>query len=160
MSATLDSQLFRQALGQFATGITVVSTTTDDGRQIGLTANSFNSVSLDPPLVLWSLTRKSSNFDAFQTGRFFGVSVLGSQQEALANHFATFKGDRFADVALSPAIACNVPLIEGAVAHFECKTRSIYNEGDHIIIVGEVLHCATNPGPALVYHAKTFQSTR
>ncbi len=157
MSSTLDTQQFRHALGQFATGITIITTIGHDGRQIGMTANSFNSVSMHPPLVLWSLTKKSSNFDAFKSSLHFGVSVLAHDQEGLAHRFASYKGDRFEGVPTHPSPTHHMPLIQGAVAHFECKTRSIYDEGDHIIIIGEVIACAASPAQALIYHAKTFQ---
>lgn len=147
---------FRAALGMFATGVTIVTTRTPDGDLVGLTANSFNSVSLDPPLVLWSLSRGSSSLPAFRAGTHYAINVLAAEQQMLALRFATPVGDRWADTAWRPG-AGGAPLIEGAVAHFECFNRSRYEEGDHVIFVGQVEHCDHRPGATpLLFHGGRF----
>ncbi|MCE2746168.1 MAG: flavin reductase family protein [Burkholderiales bacterium] len=153
--AELDAHLFRQALAQFATGITIITTKNADGKYVGVTANSFNSVSLHPPLVLWSLSKKASSHDAFAAATHYGVSVLSADQEDLSHHFSTFKGDRFAGVEVIEGLG-GAPLIPNALAHFECKMRSRYDEGDHFIMVGEVLRCDFREGEALVYRSRKY----
>ncbi|WP_288109091.1 flavin reductase family protein [Limnobacter sp.] len=151
----LDAHLFRQALAQFATGITIITTAKQGGGYVGVTANSFNSVSLHPPLVLWSLSKKASSHDAFAAATHYGVSVLAAEQEALSHHFSTFKGDRFAGLDVIEGLG-GVALIPDALAHFECKIRSRYEEGDHYIMVGEVLRCNFREGEALVYRSRKY----
>ena len=147
---------FRAALGMFATGVTVVTARTPEGELVGLTANSFNSVSLDPPLVLWSLSQRSMSLPAFRAGTHYAINVLAAEQQALALRFATPVGDRWAGTAWHPGVA-GAPLIEGAVAHFECFNKSRYDEGDHVIFVGQVEHCAHRPGAApLLFHGGRF----
>ena len=155
----LDPQLFRHALSQFATGIVVITTQGVQGQRVGVTANSFNSISLHPPLVLWSLAKKSSNLHTFSEAPFYGVSVLAADQLDLAIHFATFKGDRFAGLLVQEGLG-GCPLIPNALAHFECRVKSRYDEGDHIIMVGEVLQCAFREGDALVYHSRKYSELR
>lgn len=151
----LDAHFFRQALSQFATGITIITTVGADGRPVGVTANSFNSVSLHPPLVLWSLAKKASSHAAFQQASHFGVSVLAADQENLSHHFSTFKGDRFAGLDTLEGLG-GCPLIPDALAHFECRMKSRYDEGDHFIMVGEVLRCDYREGEALVYRSRKY----
>jgi flavin reductase (DIM6/NTAB) family NADH-FMN oxidoreductase RutF len=147
---------FRAALGMFATGVTVVTARTAEGVLVGLTANSFNSVSLDPPLVLWSLSRRSMSLPVFSTGTHYAINVLAAEQQELALRFAAPVGDRWAGTAWRPGVA-GAPLIEGAVAHFECFNRSRYEEGDHLILVGQVEHCDHQPGAApLLFHGGRF----
>lgn len=140
----------------FATGVTIVTVRSAAGELLGLTANSFNSVSLDPPLVLWSLSRDSLSLDAFSTGSHYAINVLSAQQQALAMQFAAPLGDRWAGVAWRAGVA-GAPLIEGAVAHFECFNKSRYVEGDHVIFVGQVERCTHVPGAApLLFHGGRF----
>jgi len=147
---------FRTALGMFATGVTIVTARASDGTLVGLTANSFNSVSLAPPLVLWSLSQAASSMDAFRKGSHYAINILGADQQALAQRFATRGVDRFADVDFVEG-TCGAPLLAGAVATFECFNRSRYVEGDHVIFVGEVEHCAHRAGAApLLYHGGKF----
>ena len=154
-SGQVDSSLFCNAMAQFATGITIITCRTAAGEPIGLTVNSFNSVSLSPPLVLWSLSRRFKNFTAFEETQHYGVSVLSAEQEYLSKRFSVFHGDRFDGVELQQGLF-NMPLISGALAHFECQVRNRHYEGDHVIVVGEVLHCAHREGPALVYKARRY----
>lgn len=151
----LDAHHFRKALSQFATGITIITTKTAEGNYVGVTANSFNSVSLHPPLVLWSLSKKASSHEAFSRATHYGVSILGAQHEDLSVRFSTFKGDRFEGIEVIEGLA-GVPLIPNALAHFECKVRNRHDEGDHYIMVGEVEKCDYREGEALVYKGRQY----
>lgn len=147
---------FRAALGMFATGVTIVTATKANGELVGLTANSFNSVSLSPALVLWSLSRAAGSFGTFSNGSHYAINILGADQQALARRFSEKVPDRFEGVAWSSGIG-GAPLISGAVAHFECFNRSQYAEGDHMIFVGEVERCSHTPGAApLLFHGGKF----
>ena len=147
---------FRAALGRFATGVTIVTAKGADGALVGLTANSFNSVSLQPPLVLWSLSGQSSAMAVFQAATHYAINVLSAQQTDLAMRFASKGVDRWAGVPYAEG-ACGVPLIEGAIATFECFNRSRYEEGDHTIFVGEVLQCQHRSElRPLLYHGGRF----
>jgi flavin reductase (DIM6/NTAB) family NADH-FMN oxidoreductase RutF len=147
---------FRQALGRFATGVTIVTAQRPDGGLIGLTANSFNSVSMTPPLVLWSLSRNAGSMAAFRTGSHYAINILSAHQQDLATQFAAKDGDRFANVQYTLGVG-GAPLIQGAVATFECFNRSRYEEGDHVIFVGEVERCAHQTGVApLLFHGGKF----
>lgn len=147
---------FRAALGMFATGVTIMTARTTEGGLVGLTVNSFNSVSLGPPLVLWSLARAAASMLAFSTGSHYAINILGSGQQALAKRFAAKGVDRFADVAFADGVG-GAPLLVGAVAHFECFNRSRYEEGDHVIFVGEVERCSHRAGaPPLLFHGGKF----
>jgi flavin reductase (DIM6/NTAB) family NADH-FMN oxidoreductase RutF len=150
------STAFREALGMFATGVTVVTARDAHGKWVGLTANSFNSVSLSPPLVLWSLSRSAGSMAAFRAGSHYAINILSADQQALAVQFASKGRDRFAGVAFTPG-AGGAPLLEGAVATFECFNRSRYDEGDHVIFVGEVERCHHRPGASpLLFHGGRF----
>jgi flavin reductase (DIM6/NTAB) family NADH-FMN oxidoreductase RutF len=151
---------FRQALGMFATGVTIVTTRTAAGVLVGLTASSFNSVSLDPPLVLWSLARSSGSMPALGTGSHYAVNILAADQKALAEQFAQKKTDRWLDVEFTEG-ASGVPVISGCAATFECFNRSRYDEGDHVIFVGEVERCTHREDAApLLYHGGRFYTER
>ncbi|HWH73735.1 MAG TPA: flavin reductase family protein [Methylibium sp.] len=153
---TFSSADFRAALGTFATGVTIVTARTPDGQRVGLTANSFNSVSLTPPLVLWSLSRNAASLPAFAQGSHYAINILAADQRALAERFASRTADRFAGVAWTEGVG-GAPLIDGAAAVFECFNRSRYEEGDHVIFVGEVERCAVLPGAApLIFHGGRY----
>ena len=153
---TFSAVEFRTALGMFATGVTIVTARNEDGGVVGLTANSFNSVSLDPPLVLWSLSRAAGALAVFSTGSHYAINVLASDQKLLAERFAARGTDRFSGVAFD-AGAGGAPLLHGAAATFECFNRSRYEEGDHIIFVGEVERCAHRPGATpLLFHGGRY----
>lgn len=138
MQPTFDSERFRHALGAFATGVTIITTVDATGADVGMTANSFNSVSLAPPMVLWSLGRSSTNIAAFLQAKHFAVHVLATDQDQLALRFSKRGIDRFAGLALTRG-PDGVPLLDGASARFECRTAFQYEGGDHVIFVGEVL---------------------
>lgn len=146
----IDPVELRRTLGQFATGVVVVSTLDADGYAVGLTVNSFNAVSLSPPLVLWSLTTTSSLHQSFEVAEGFAVNVLSVRQQSLSERFASQIEDRFADVGWAPGEQ-GLPLIEGCSAWFECRTVARHDGGDHVIYLGEVLRMASNPQPPLVY---------
>lgn len=147
---------FRAALGMFATGVTIVTTRAPDGSPVGMTVNSFNSVSLAPPLVLWSLSRAASARSVFAGCSHYAVNVLGVGQQALAERFASRQTGRW-DGVVHSAGAGGAPLLAGAVASFECFNRSRYDEGDHVIFVGEVERCHHRPQAApLLFHGGRF----
>ena len=147
---------FRAALGMFATGVTVVTARDAQGELIGVTANSFNSVSLTPPLVLWSLAHSAGSMAAFSTGSHYAINILSAEQQDLAKQFAARKEDRYTGVRFDLG-ASGAPLITGAVASFECFNRSQYEEGDHVIFVGEVERCTHRWGASpLLFHGGKF----
>ncbi|KHK56177.1 flavin reductase [Ralstonia sp. A12] len=158
-----DAAHFRHALSQFATGVTVVTTRSEGGPGqpafVGVTASSFNSVSLDPPLVLWSLGMQANSFPLFHAGSHYVINILAAEQLELCKRFATLKGDRFANVdyTLSPT---GLPILAQSLAWFECHNRSRYDEGDHVIFVGEVERCGVvaPDGAPLVFHRGEFSS--
>jgi flavin reductase (DIM6/NTAB) family NADH-FMN oxidoreductase RutF len=147
---------FRHALGMFATGVTIITASAADGRLIGLTASSFNSVSLQPPLVLWSLSRAAGSLMALSSGSHYAINILAADQKALAERFASMEKDRWSGVEFTQG-AGGAPLLVGAVASFECFNRSRYDEGDHVIFVGEVEHCSHREGASpLLFHGGKF----
>jgi flavin reductase (DIM6/NTAB) family NADH-FMN oxidoreductase RutF len=150
------SDEFREALGMFATGVTIVTTRAADGKLVGLTANSFNSASLNPPLVLWSLARGAASMVALSTGSHYAINILAADQVKLAERFATKDVDRWADVAFTEGLG-GAPVLAGCAASFECFNRSRYDEGDHVIFVGEVERCSHRAGASpLLFHGGRF----
>lgn len=152
-----DSRHFRQALSQFATGVTVITTCLADGSMLGLTASSFNSVSLDPPLILWSLGNAANSMSAFTGNSHYIVNVLSAEQAQLAEQFASRKKNRFEGVSYTMSRTGH-PILNGVSAWFECHNRSRYPEGDHVIFVGEVERCQFEPMPPLIFHSGKFLS--
>ncbi len=148
---------FRRALAQFATGVTVVTTRAPDGAPVGLTVNSFSSVSLDPPLVLWSLSLKAESLDVFRECERYLIHVLAADQLPIAKRFATRGADRFGPTAWRPTDD-GLPLLEGCTAWFECGNRSQYEEGDHVILVGRVEAFQTIGGAPLIFHNARYVS--
>ena len=151
----LDVKAFRSALGAFTTGVTIITARSREGRDVGLTANSFNSVSLDPPMVLWSIARSSASLPVFMETDAFAVHILAAHQEGLANTFARRDVDRFAGLTLSRGHG-DVPLIEPCAARFECQIAHRYEGGDHMIIVGEVKTFQRFDRPVLAFHAGKY----
>jgi len=152
-----DSRALRDALGQFATGVAVVTVKTAGGETVGLTVNSFTSVSLDPPLVLWSLDRQSDRFDAFMSADHFAVNVLGDECLSLSQRLSR-KGER--SLADEPFVdgAFDQALINRAIAHFECRIEARHPGGDHVIFVGRVLSFNhTNTGRPLLYYRGRYR---
>ena len=158
-AATLEpsASAFRHAMGQFATGITVVATRDSEEEFVGLTVNSFNSVSLHPPLVLWSLSKHSRYLATFRQAPRYTISVLNAEQEEVSRLFSTRHSQRFHQVAheLTPH---GLPVIAQACAWFECTQRSQYEEGDHVIFIGQVESCVVTPSAPLIYFNSAYQS--
>lgn len=128
---------YRAALAQFATGVAIVTAATPEGCPVGLTVNSFSSVSLDPPLVLWSLANTAQCLPAFCTASHYAVNVLGADQIELSKSFASYRGDRFARIAFRPG-AGGAPILPQCIAWFECANHRRYEAGDHTIFIGKV----------------------
>jgi 3-hydroxy-9,10-secoandrosta-1,3,5(10)-triene-9,17-dione monooxygenase reductase component len=139
MSAAMSdvTRQFRTALGAFATGVTIITTRSPDGADVGVTANSFNSVSLDPPMILWSLAKTSTSFDAFMAAETFAVHILAMDQEALSGRFARSNTDKFTGLTVERGRG-QIPLLPGCAARFQCRTAFRHEGGDHVILVGEV----------------------
>ncbi len=152
MAEPIDPRAFRDAAGQFSTGVTIVTTLDGDGSPVGLTANSFTSVSLDPPMVLFCLGKSSDTVPAFDAGHGFVVHVLSAHQRGLSNMFASKGVDRFEGTDWSPGIN-GLPVISGALSTFQCELAHRYDGGDHVIFVGEVQAMSVGDveAPALGY---------
>ncbi len=151
----LDTAYFRKAISQFATGVTVITARMPSGAYYGVTINSFNSVSLAPPLVLWSLAHDASTLEAFSAASGYVVNVLAGDQIELAQRFSLPSEQRF-DTLPFRLTAQGVPVLAGTVAWFECRQRSRYSEGDHVIFVGEVERCYSHPQRTLGFHRGRF----
>jgi flavin reductase (DIM6/NTAB) family NADH-FMN oxidoreductase RutF len=154
----IDPRAFRDCLGCFVTGVTVVTSVSKAGEHVGLTVNSFNSVSLDPPMVLFSLDRQAQSLPVLETAGRFAVSVLSNHQEAVSNRFARRDTDKWDGTAFRVGeTGCR--LIEGAMASFDCRTYAQHDGGDHVIFVGEVLAMAVDPAKQpLVYYKGRYNS--
>lgn len=155
----LDSKEFRNALGQFATGVTVITSIDGHNKPVGVTASSFNSVSIEPPLVLWSLAKNSGSLDAFQNSGCFCVHVLASTHQELSQRFASRGTDKFAGIDWQLGIA-GAPLLNDFAAQFQCKTTYQYEGGDHVIFVGEVLDYRTRDEQPLVFHKGSYATAK
>ncbi|MDD1016541.1 p-hydroxyphenylacetate 3-hydroxylase reductase component [Pseudomonas rubra] len=154
-TSAFDSRAFRRALGNFATGVTVVTANDGQGNLVGVTANSFNSVSLDPPLILWSLDKRSSSLAVFQAASHFAVNILAADQIELSNNFAKPKDDRFAGIGYRAGEG-GAPILADCSACFECETHQIIDGGDHWIMLGKVVafdDCGRSP---LLYHQGAY----
>jgi 3-hydroxy-9,10-secoandrosta-1,3,5(10)-triene-9,17-dione monooxygenase reductase component len=152
---TFDTKQFRNALGAFTTGVTVVTTRNGAGGDVGLTANSFNSVSLEPPMVLWSLAKTSGSLQAFAEHAYFAVHVLSNRQESLSSRFAKRGIDKFEGLSVGRGHG-DVPLLDGCSARFECRMAYRYDGGDHVIFVGEVLNFEHFGLPPLVFQSGAY----
>jgi flavin reductase (DIM6/NTAB) family NADH-FMN oxidoreductase RutF len=145
----------RRAFGHFATGVTVVTALTAGGTRAGITVNSFSSLSLDPPLLLWAIARTANTFEAFRACRGFAVHVLHSGQAPLAVRFASTSPDRFAGL-VTDAGASGAPLLPDFLARFDCAAHDVVAGGDHLILVGRVLDHVTRDGDPLVFYRGRF----
>ncbi len=153
----LDCRAFRDALGSFATGVAVVTAQGPDGQPIGLTVNSFSAVSLQPPLVLWSLAMATNTLEAFRRASHYGVNVLAANQEDISNRFATWPTDRFAGLPWRAGLG-GAPILEGVCAHFEVRNDHQYPGGDHLIFVGEVQRFAQDAAAVpLLFHRGRYR---
>lgn len=151
-----DSREFRQALGHFPTGVAIVTTRTPDGRPVGLTINSFSSLSLDPPLILWSLVNHSPNLAVFENCTYFAINVISEAQTEAALGFANPKvEDKFSLVSHIDGEG-GVPLIDGCVATFVCENYRQHEGGDHQLFIGRVVHHSTltEHEPAVFHRGK------
>ncbi len=150
-----EPKAFRDALGSFVTGVTIVTARDAEGRPFGLTANSFNSVSLDPPMVLWSLSLKSGSLPVFRDAESWAVHVLAADQQSMSDRFARPGEDKFAgmDSADGPEGA---PLLNGYAARFGCRARFEYEGGDHAIFLGEVVDFDRREAEPLIYHGGQY----
>ena len=153
----LGADELRLALGRYVTGVTIVTCRDEEGRAVGLTANSFNALSLDPPLVLWSLRRESPSIEAFTRATHFTVNVLAEDQIDLSRRFARPSAAKFEAGDWRDGHG-GAPMLDGAVAVFECRRRSHHEAGDHILFIGEVERIACTAAPPLVYHAGHYRS--
>ncbi len=142
---TIDPREFRNTVGCFATGITIITTIDGDGSPAGFTANSFTSLSLDPPLVLFCLDRRVASFDAFREGGKFAVNILGNDQQDLSTRFATSGPEKWDGVEFD-AMDGGCPLFEGCIANFDCDVHAIHDGGDHVIVVGKVNRMSRSDG--------------
>jgi flavin reductase (DIM6/NTAB) family NADH-FMN oxidoreductase RutF len=149
---------FRNAMGQFATGVAVICAPGPPNRFVGFTANSFNSLSLDPPLVVWSLNRRSASLAAFENAEHYTINILAHDQVDLARRFSRPHTDRFEGVDFKLGKA-GAPLINGCVAWFECRHHAQHRVGDHMLFVGEVTTCRRRKDAGLLFHHGRFGTT-
>ena len=150
-----DPQDFRDALGSFVTGVTIVTARDEAGRPYGLTANSFNSVSLDPPMVLWSLSLRSGSLPVFRDADNWAVHVLAADQQAMSDRFARPGDGKFAGVEDVDGPE-GAPLLAGYAARFGCRARFEYEGGDHAIFLGEVVDFDRREADPLIYHGGRY----
>ena len=151
----IDKLAFRHALGNFATGITVMTASSPDGNKVGVTANSFNSVSLEPALILWSIEKTSSSFAVFEAATHFAVNILSADQINLSNHFAKRSEDKFADIDFEEGLG-NAALLKDCAATFQCESHSVIEGGDHWIIIGKVVAFEDAGKAPLLYHQGSY----
>ncbi len=143
---------FRDALGHFCTGVTVMTALVPETQErVGITVSSFNSLSLDPPLILWSIAKDSVSYNCYQMGSAFAVNVLSADQEDMALRFARTGRDKFDGVTLHTGLE-GVPLLDGCVVYLECRTEARYPGGDHDIIVGRVQRIFNIGKAPLLFH--------
>lgn len=154
-----DSLALRRVLGAFATGITVITIIDAAAQPRGMTVNSFNSVSLEPPLILWSLALNTPDAEAFRDAPRFAVNILAENQKAISDRFASLIHDRFAGIPVTPGLG-EVPLLGGCAAALECVTEAIHPGGDHLIIVGRVERLHHHPRPPLLFHDGQYRALK
>lgn len=155
----IDLQAYKRALSCFATGVAVATALDSDGRRVGMTVSSFNSVSLEPPLVLWSIANDSRSYDVFTNAEHFGVNVLAIDQSEIAAQFAQKGGEKFAGLDCREGLG-GVPLLPKYAACFECRTEHVYAGGDHKIIVGRVLRFEDCKSDPLIFYRGHFMEDR
>ncbi|WP_417596421.1 p-hydroxyphenylacetate 3-hydroxylase reductase component [Oceanospirillum sp.] len=157
MTTAFDPKAFRRALGNFATGVTVITATAKDGQQAGVTANSFNSVSLDPPLVLWSIMKNSGSVEIFDNASHFAVNVLAADQIDISNHFARPSDDKFSSIDYEKGLG-DAPLLSDCAARFQCANYEKVDGGDHWILIGKVEAFDDYGRAPLLYHGGTYSA--
>jgi flavin reductase (DIM6/NTAB) family NADH-FMN oxidoreductase RutF len=156
LSQQIDRKAFIRACAQFATGITVASVIAPDGTPQGMTVNSFTSVSLEPPLVLFCIDLRSRLLDPFTQSKYFSINILDDSQEALSRRFAQSLEERFEGVSWQPG-ASGAPILDGVLASFECERAKTVEAGDHVILIGRVVQMAMRPGAPLVYFGSGYR---
>lgn len=154
-----DARDLRHALGRFPTGVTVITTRAPNGKLEGLTANSFSALSLEPPLILWSLGRKAGSLQSFLDSGHFAINVLGAAQADMSHRFATPRENKFENLAIEAGLGGS-PLLPGVLASFECKTESTIEGGDHLLFVGRVHKIAYGEGEPLIFNAGRYCTSR
>ncbi len=152
-----DAYNFRRALGAFPTGVTIVTTRDEAGKPVGMTANSFSSVSLDPPLVLWCIMKSSISYETFMQAATFAINVLGEDQQKISNRFARPGEDKFASMKFDNGLG-GAPLFPGCAAQFECLMHNQFDGGDHMILVGEVKAFRRWDRPSLVFTGGRYRA--
>jgi flavin reductase (DIM6/NTAB) family NADH-FMN oxidoreductase RutF len=155
ISQTVDSYAFRSVLGRFVTGVTVITTKAPDGTVAGVTVSSFNTLSLDPPLVLWSLALQAPSLKTFRAAQRFAVNILAQNQSAIALQFAKAAPDKFRNIPLDYGLD-DIPLITGAAARLECTVEQRYPGGDHELVIGRVVRVHAFDHKPLVYGQGQF----
>lgn len=151
----IDSREFRDALGRFATGVAVVTTCAPDRSPVGITVNSFTSVSLEPPLVLFCIDRSALSCAVFESASHFAVNILTACQRALSDRFAATSNDKWTGVAYHVG-SDGCPLLSDTLGQMVCKSHAVYDGGDHAIVVGEVLSAAASRGDPLLYYRGSY----
>lgn len=149
-NTNFDAKDFRCALSQFPTGVTVITAIDKEGEPVGVTASSFNSVSIDPALVLWSLDKGAFSLDIFKNCSHFAVNVLAENQMNISNNFASRGTDKFSNIDYHAGVG-GVPVLDQYAAQFECKNWAVYEGGDHLILVGEVVEYRYSDAKPLVF---------
>src|SRR5690625_89119 len=150
----MDQRQVRTIAGTFATGVTVVTTIGTNGKPVGMTANSFSSLSLNPPLVLVSINKGASLYKDFMETDFFGINILSEYQENVSRHFSRKNIDRFAGIPYEEGIT-GAPILPDTIGYFDCAVHHFYDGGDHTIIIGEIKHGEVKEGePLLFYRGK------
>jgi flavin reductase (DIM6/NTAB) family NADH-FMN oxidoreductase RutF len=149
-TAEFDQRELRHALGRFATGVAIVTTIAPDGKREGVTANSFGALSLDPPLVLWSLSREAMSLQSFKVSPYFAVNVLAAHQRDLSNRFARPASDKFEGIDCPPCLG-GCPTIPGCLALFECRLERTVEGGDHVVLIGRIERFSWRHGDPLVF---------
>jgi 3-hydroxy-9,10-secoandrosta-1,3,5(10)-triene-9,17-dione monooxygenase reductase component len=157
LGSSIDSRQFRNLLGRFPTGVTVITARAGDGQPVGLTVNSFASVSLDPALVLWSLSKRSASLQAIEEAGAFAIHFLGQEHQDMAERFCARTPDRFADLDVTTG-PTGSPLLSDCIARIECRTTAVVDGGDHRIFIGAVVSLAESDGEhgPLVFHKGCF----
>jgi flavin reductase (DIM6/NTAB) family NADH-FMN oxidoreductase RutF len=153
----IEKNELRRIMGHFATGVSVITTISQEGMAYGLTANALTSVSLEPPLLLISVDKKAESYAYFEQSKVFTVNILCDHQEGLSRRFAVSGGNKFEGVAYRRGIN-QVPILEDALAHIECRLYATYDGGDHTLYLGEVLEAETREGKPLLFYRGGYRA--
>lgn len=152
----LEPRSLRQLLGQYATGITVVTALDVNQRKIGMTANSFTSVSLDPPLILWNIAKSATHFEDFRQAEYFAINILNEDQYLESNHFSKSADDKFEGLDDVDEYM-GIPILNKSLTTFVCRQYELHEAGDHYIIVGQIEACRNQMGNPLVFHNRQYK---